>query len=398
MTSATLEEPTIAGTPQGSPLLPGADWQAADASADDALQPAGFVAQVGGRGGKIRKLEVAEVTGQLAIMTKSGVDLASALSSLASQCQRPMLGAVLADVRESVLSGSSFSDALKMHPSIFNPTFVATVAAGEASGRMAEVLQQLASVQKKEIRRGREVRGLLTYPVLLLLVSSSVLSALVLFVLPRFATIFDQYEMPLPVLTEFFLAVSHELTTRWWLWLPLALCSLGALLLWRSSEGGRKKLDYFWISSPLSGEICRGMCIGATCRLLGLMLENGVTLLESLQLTREAVNNSLYKALLYDLQDAVVNGQGLASVLTQTDIVPPSAREMIVTAENTGNLNEVTSLLGEYYEEESEAKLRQLVGVLEPLITVVMGGIVAVVVLSVMLPVFNLSTFAAGGH
>ena len=395
MASATLENPDQAQQPSGSSLLSESDWQLGGAGVEDSSPSSDFAAN--GRGGQIRKLEVAEVTGQLAIMTKSGVDLASALSSLASQCQRPQLAAVLADVRESVMSGSSFSEALRMHPTVVNPTFVATIAAGEASGRMAEVLQQLAKMQKKEIRRSRDVRGLLTYPVLLLLVSGSVLSALVIFVLPRFATIFEQYEMPLPVLTKFFLAISAELTIRWWLWLPLALSAIGALLVWRKSANGRKNLDHFWLHSPLAGEICRGMCIGATCRLLGLMLDNGVTLLESLRLTREAINNSLYKKMLYDLEDAVVNGQGIATVLSQTEVVPPSAREMIATTENTGNLNDVTTLLGEYYEEESEAKLRQLVGILEPLITVVMGGIVAVVVLSVMLPVFSLSSFAAGG-
>ncbi|NOZ41151.1 MAG: type II secretion system F family protein [Planctomycetes bacterium] len=385
-------------SPSGQ-LLPATGWQSdvEDRAASSFMPTSSSLLSVQ-RGRPVRRLEVAELTAQLAIMTKSGVDLASSLSSLASQCQRPALARVLAEVCDSILSGSSFSDALKLHPTVFDPTFVATVAAGEASGRMAEVLQQLASMQKKEIRRGREIRALLTYPVLLLLVSSSVLGALVLFVLPRFTEIFDQYEMPLPVITQFLLAFADELRARWWLWGPLAVGALVGLLVWRKTESGRIQLDRFWIRGPLIGEVCCGMCIGATCRLLGLMLDNGVTLLESLRLTRQAIGNTLYKGLLSDLEEAVVNGQGLANVLHQTEVVPPSAKEMLITAESTGNLNEVTSLLGEYYEDESEAKLRQLVGVLEPVITVVMGGVVAVVVLAVMLPVFNLSTFAAGGN
>ena len=263
---------------------------------------------------------------------------------------------------------------------------------------MAEVLQQLSSMQKNEIRRGREIRAMLTYPVLLLLVSCSVLTALVLFVLPRFTSIFEQYEMPLPVITQMLLALADELQTRWWLWGPLVVGTLLAISVWRKTQAGRAVLDRFWIRGPLVGEICCGMCIGATCRLLGLMLENGVPLLESLQLTRQAITNTLYKGLLSDLEEAVLNGQGLGSTLQETDVVPASAKEMLITAENTGKLNEVTGLLGEYYEEEAEAKLRQFVGVLEPAITVVMGGLVAVVVLAVMLPVFSLSTFASGRH
>ncbi len=399
MTTATFDNTTFHPSNVAGELLPPSDWQAdADNGAESSFMPTRFSQPSVQRGRPVRKIEVAEVTAQLAIMSKSGVDLASSLSSLANQCQRPALKAILVEVRESVLTGSSFSDALRQHPAVFDPTYVATVAAGEASGRMSEVLQQLASMQKKEIRRGREVRALLTYPLLLLMVSSSVLGALILFVLPRFTDIFAQYEMPLPLITQILLAFADELRRRWWLWGPLVAGAAVGFWVWRKTEGGRTSLDRFWIRGPLVGEVYCGMCIGATCRLMGLMLENGVTLLESLRLTRQAIGNTLYKNLLRDMEESVVNGQGLANVLQQSDVVPPSAKEMLITAENTGNLKEVTGILGEYFEEESEAKLRQLVGVLEPAITVVMGGVVAIVVLAVMLPVFELSTFTGGGH
>ena len=346
----------------------------------------------------IRKQDVAEITAQLAIMTKSGVDLATSLASLASQCQRPALADILDAVREAVLAGTSFSEALKQHPLVFEPTFVATVAAGEASGRMAEVLQQLAQLQRKEIRSRRAIRSLLTYPVLLFLVSSSVLCALVLFVLPRFTEIFTQYEMPLPVMTQFLMAFADELYTRWWLWGPLVIGLAVGFFFWRKSDGGRSQLDRFWLYGPVFGEVCQGFFIGRTCRLLGLMLENGVDLLESLRLTKQGLSNTLYQELLEDLEDSVLNGQGLAKVLEATEIVPASAKEMLITAESTGNLGEVTILLGDYYEEESSAKTEQIVALLEPVITVVMGALVAAVVLAVMLPVFQLSTFASGGH
>ena len=399
MSVSTINHSSVGGSSGYSQTLSTSNWPMDTGSgAVGSFLIDGSSRTSGQRRRSVRKLEVAEVTAQLAIMIKSGVDIASALSSLASQSQRPALASVLREVRESVLSGSSFSEALKQHPTVFDPTFVATVAAGEASGRMSEVLQQLAGMQKNEIRRVREFRALLTYPVLLMMVSSSVLGGLVLFVLPRFTQIFAQYDMPLPVLTQFLLALAEELRTRWWVWGPLAASAIVGFFTWRSSSKGRSSLDRFWIQGPVVGQICCSLYIGGTCRLLGLMLDNGVTLLESLRLTRQAIGNTHYKTLLRDLEEAVVNGQGLAEVLRQSGSVPASAKEMLITAENTGNLNEVTGLLGEYYEEESEAKLRQLVAILEPLITVVMGVIVAIVVLAVMLPVFNLSTFAAGGH
>jgi type II secretory pathway component PulF len=131
---------------------------------------------------------------------------------------------------------------------------------------------------------------------------------------------------------------------------------------------------------------------------MGMMLSNGVPILESLRLTCKAVDNSLYRGLLNKLEEAVINGRNMASVLGETEIVPQSARDMLITAEATGNVAEVSKLLGDYYEEEAEARMRQLVGLIEPALTVGMGVIVAIVVLAVMLPVFDLSSVASKNH
>ena len=345
-------------------------------------------------GNSIPKEALAEVTSQLAIMTRSGVDVATALGSLARQCQRPALAEVLTEVHESVLAGSPLSHALRDHDDVFEATFVATVAAGEASGKMSEVLKQLAEVQRGEIRSRRTLRALMTYPVLLFSVSSLVLVALVLFVLPQFAEIFEEYELVLPFVTEVLLALAEELTSRWWLWLPIAAGVTISGLVWRKTTAGRRSLDSLWLSLPIVSKVYGSQQIGRVCRLFGMMLESGVPLLEVLGLTKEAMRNVFYRELVEEMQDAVLNGRSLASVLQETDTVPESAREMLVTAESTGNLGEVTMLLGTYYEEETEARMRQVVNILEPMITVGMGLLVAIVVLAVMLPVFDLSTIA----
>lgn len=346
----------------------------------------------------IRRQDVAEITAQLAIMTRSGVDIASALESLASQCRREALSKVLSQVHEAVLAGNTLSDALQQHAAVFEPAFIATVAAGEASGCMSEVLDQLARMQRAEIRSQRTIRAMMTYPILLFIVSSSVLVALVLFVLPRFADIFEQYEITLPVITQMLMALADEMWARWWLWGPLAGTSVLGTLVWRKTVHGRRCIDALLIKAPAISNVYNSQLVGRTCRLLGLMLQNGVPLVESLRLTRQALSNSLYKELFDDLEEAIINGRNLESVLHTSEVIPQSAREMIITAERTGKLGEVTHLLGDYYEEEAEAKMRQLVGLLEPVITVGMGVLVATAVLAVMLPVFDLSTLASGNH
>jgi type II secretory pathway component PulF len=260
---------------------------------------------------------------------------------------------------------------------------------------MAEVLKQLSTMQRSELRLRQSIKGLLTYPVLLTLIAGSVISILIVFVLPRFAEIFAQHEVALPVLTRILLGVATEARSRWWLWLPIIIAAGGGGLAWRATENGRRALDNLMLHGFALRSVSRPLLIGRTCSLLGLLLQSGVPLLEALRLCRQAVTNRVYKELLDDVCDNVVNGHGMAASLQEADVVPASAREMLITAERTGNLTEVSKLLGVYYEEEAENRMKQVVRLLEPMITVVMGAIVAVVVLSVMLPIFDLSTMGS---
>jgi type II secretory pathway component PulF len=341
---------------------------------------------------RIPKQEVADMTAQLAIMTQSGLDLSTALASLAAQCERPALAEVLRDINELVHSGNTLSGSLKLYPDVFDGAYVATVAAAEASGRMAEVLKQLSTMQRSEIRLRQSIKGLLTYPILLTVIAGSVISILIVFVLPRFAEIFSQYEVALPLITRILLGVATEFKSRWWLWLPAIAAAVAGGLAWRATESGRRTIDSLLLHSFALRNVSQPLLIGRTCSLLGLLLQSGVPLLEALRLCRQAVANRVYKELLDDVCDNVVNGHGMSASLQMAEIVPASAREMLITAERTGNLTEVSKLLGVYYEEEAENRMKQVVRLLEPLITVVMGTIVAVVVLSVMLPIFDLST------
>ncbi|QEG34202.1 Type II secretion system protein F [Bythopirellula goksoeyrii] len=346
----------------------------------------------------VRLQHVAEFTAQLSIMLKSGIDVSTALGSLAAQSKKTPLADVLLRVHQSVLAGTTLSESLRRHGSVFDPAFVATVAAGEASGSLAEVLVQLSQMQRNELRNRRTMRALMTYPILLVAVSTSVVTGLVIFVLPRFSGIFAQYDVALPIVTQMLISIADELRGHWWLWSPLALSLLGGGLVWRRTEKGRQTLDSMWVNTAVICDVTRARFTGRICRLIGMMLSNGVPILETLRLTREAVENSLYRSLLAKLEDSVVNGRNLANVLQTAEIVPISARDMLATAESTGNVAEVSKLLGDYYEEEAEAKMRQLVGLIEPALTVGMGAVIAVVVLAVMLPVFDLSSLASSKH
>ena len=339
-------------------------------------------------------LDIVNLTSQLAIMLRSGVDIATSLESVTRQCRRPQVRVVLEQVHDLVLGGRSFSEALRKYPKVFSPAYVATIAAGEASGHMADVLDQLAELERGRLRITRSIRGMLVYPILLMCVSLLVITLLMIFVLPRFAQLFSDYEMALPWLTQVLIAISSELRNHWWIWLPVAISGILTVLAIPTTKAGRLLLDRFLLSAPLLRDVTRALLIGRSCRLIAMLMESGVTLLDSVRLARQSSRNSLYQKLFADIEEAVVNGRSFASELNTSVIVPPSAVEMLSTAEKSGKLAEVARMIGAYFEEEGEMKARQAVTALEPMITVVMGAVVAVVVLAVMLPVFDLSTFA----
>jgi type II secretory pathway component PulF len=342
----------------------------------------------------LSKRDLLSVTTQLAIMTRSGVDLATAFHSLSQQCGNLALRSILAQVHRDVTGGKSISDAMQTQAAVFGDAYVASVAAGEAAGKLPEVLGRLAQFQRTEIRMRASIRTLLAYPVVLASVSSLVVLGLVSFVLPKFSDIFAQYEIPLPRLTQVVVAASDMLRQNVLYWLPVVLGAFVALLVSRRIESGRRRWDAAMLNTPILREITRAFYIGRTFRLLGLMIESGVPLLEGLRLTRNSIRNALYRDLFDDLEKSILNGRGLANSLINAGFVPPVAAEMVLTAERTGTLGMVTELMGEHYEEEGESKLRELATILEPLIIVAMGIIVATIVLAVMLPMFDIATMA----
>lgn len=333
-------------------------------------------------------------TSQMAMMIGAGVSLSSALKSIIRQCQRPAMREALEQIQDDVLGGSSLSGALRKHPRLFDAAYVATVAAGEASGRMQQVLSQLAELQRSELKLRRTIKGMLVYPVLLTVVSLGVIGTLVVFVLPRFTAIFEQYDLTLPMVTRLLMGTAEELRSRWWLWVPvMGAAGVGALVATKS-EAGREAIDTAMLRTPGLKRVTQTLIGARACRLLGMLIASGVPLLESLHLLRLAISNRVFRRLTADLEDAVSNGRCLSEALDGNESLPDSASELIATAEKTGRLGEVSTMMGLHYEEEGQALARQLVSVIEPAVTIVMGGVVAVVVLAVMLPVFDIATLA----
>lgn len=340
----------------------------------------------------VKKSEILMFTTQLAIMCRSGIELAEALQNLAEQCTDPVLKRALSAVHQDVQDGKSVSAALEKQGHIFGDAYVAGVAAGEASGTVTEVLGRLADLLRNEIRLRSTVRSVLAYPVMLLGLAMLVVSALVFFVLPQFSKVFADLGTPAPPLTQMLLDSAEFIRSNILILGMSCILLVGvAVRFWFTGQASR-----YWDGVVLHAALFRGatraLLTGRTFRLIGMMLESRIPLLEALRLCRSSIKNRLFRELFRTIEEDVLNGKGLSPGLSAASFIPTSAAQMVATAERTGRLGPVLQMVGEYYEEDGERRIRQLAKLLEPAIIVIMGLVVGTVVLSVMLPLLDVST------
>jgi type IV pilus assembly protein PilC len=343
---------------------------------------------------RISNTEIVQLTSQLAIMVESGVDLVSALESLARQASNDEVRQVVTTIHQDVVAGKPFSIALERFEYIFGSSYVASVNAGEASGKMWQVLKHLAQLRGNSFKLQQKIQTLLAYPIALVVVSGLVIAALVLGVLPRFAEIFETYGTSLPWITQVLIGTSEQFTDYFWVWIPVVSILFFSGYRFSGSRSGQRIVDHLVLNTYLLKDVTRALLIGRSTQLLGLLIQSGVPLLDSLRLVKKSIRNRLFSRIYAEMEESVLVGNGLGTTLVDSPYVPPSAAEMLMTSEKTGTLGSVTQMVGRHYEEEGEEKLKKLIAYLEPAITVGMGIVVAAIVLAVALPMFDLATFA----
>lgn len=346
------------------------------------------------RRSRVPKQELLMLTSQLAIMCETGVDLAEALEESAHQCTHAELKKALAAVHDDLSEGRPIAQALEQQSHVFNATYVASLSAGEASGKMAEVLSRMTDILRSEIRLASMVKTVLAYPLVLSMLSLVVLAVLMFFVLPNFGKIFHDMNVPVPASTQALLAVSHSMCAHAWAWLAAAAAAAGGAVQIVRSAGFRRRLDRMMLNTIGIRDVTRSLIAGRAFRLLGTMLQSGVPLLEAIQLVRSSVKNSVFRELFNLLETEVLNGRGMGASLAAAGIVPGGAARMVLTAERTGRLGQVMEKVGQFYEDEGERRLQELSRYLEPAIIVGMGCVVAFVVTSILLPMLSFSNIS----
>lgn len=334
------------------------------------------------------------VLSQLSIMCQSGDDLADALRSVAAQCTQPVLRQVLEDTHREVNEGVRFSVAIGRHRHVFSDTTVAAIAAGEHAGRLVEVLDRLTQLQRRDQAMRSNIASMMIYPGVLLSVTGLVMVAMLFFVLPQFAQVFDDLERPIPPLTAALLD-SGTLLRGYWLPISLGLMTLvGVALGPRTKPRLQQLIDHYLMHAVVIRSAVRPLMAGRVFRLLGTMLENGVPLLEGVRLCAQAASNRLLQEMFRRVEKDILNGDGMAGALSASTCLPPGAAHMVSTGERTGQLASVLISVGDYFEAEGERQLKSLVKLLEPAIIIGLGGVISVIVLSIMLPMLDMSSIS----
>jgi type IV pilus assembly protein PilC len=339
---------------------------------------------------RVSQKDVAIVCRQFATMINSGLALIRALNILVSQTENKTLAGIIDEVRMDVEKGASLSQALGRHPKAFNRLFVAMVKAGETGGALDSVLLQLADIIEKQVELKRKIKSAMTYPVAVLGLVLCIVTAMLLFVVPTFQTLYSDLGGTLPLPTRLLLLVSGLCTK----YAPiLFLADVGAVMAfrrWLRSEGGRAKWDAIKLRVPVFGKLVHKTALTRMARTLAVLMRSGVPILESLEITSETVNNTVVSNALHDVQDAVKRGDTINQPLSQHEIFPPMVTQMVAVGEETGMVDVMLEKVADFYDQEVEATVDALTSLLEPLLIVVLGGAVGGMVVALYMPMFQI--------
>jgi len=335
------------------------------------------------------------LTQQLANLLGAGLTVVRALTVLIDNTDNPRVRDVLLRVREEVQTGSAFSDTLEKFPKLFDTLYVNLVRAGEASGDLEGVLERLADYQEQQSQQWAAIRSATAYPMLLVSVGTAAVLFMVTFLIPRFVVIFESLGQSLPLPTRVILGLSTFLAHYWWAILVGALVLALGLRWYIRTPSGSLLFDSLKIRPPVIGPLSLKLAASRFAHTLGTLLRGGVPILEALETVQGAIGNRMMSEALNEVRDSVREGESIADPLRRTKAFPSLVVNMIAVGEETGDVDSILSRVAHSYDIEVQNTVRQLISLLEPVIILVMGIIVGSVIISMLLPIFDLNLMAS---
>lgn len=345
-------------------------------------------------GAPVKVKELVTFTRLFATMINAGLPIVQCLDILATQQTNKFFKATLLDIKNQVEQGSTFSEALRKHPLIFDELFVNLVQAGEVGGILDSIMNRLSLYIEKRAKLISQVKGALTYPSIVIVIAAGVMAVLMAFVIPSFESMFKNFgggREQLPGITRFMLSLSNGFVTYSWLIALILIGGIyGAITFYRNPKGKRITHQVL-LTMPLMGSVMRKIAVARFTRTLGTLLSSGVPILDALEICARTAGNVIIQEGVMSVRQSVSEGQNMADPLLRAEVFPEMVVQMISVGEQTGALDQMLNKIADFYEEETDVAVAALTSSLEPILMVGVGGMVGVVLVAMYLPIFSLA-------
>jgi len=348
-------------------------------------------------GGGVKMKHLVLMTRQLATMVKARIPLDDALQALVEQTEDNRLKSVMSQVRESVNEGKSLADSLKMFPRVFSPIFVSMIRVGEVSGNLDLVLKRLAEFTEAQQALRNKVTGAMAYPAFISIAGMGITIFLFAFAVPKITEVFAGSKIPLPTITRIMIGIS-DIVSQHWFTMILALVGSFFLFKWYTSTAkGREWWDTVSLKIPVYGKMKRMIAVSRFARTLSTMIGSGVQLLDAIDIVKDVVDNAVIRKALIQSRESISEGHTIAGPLKASGQFPPILTHMIAVGEKTGELEEMLNVVSDAYDSQVDTAINSMTRLLEPLMIVAMGGIIALVAVSIFLPMLQLNNLSNMG-
>lgn len=350
---------------------------------------------------KVKSKDLALFTRQFSVMLDAGLPLVQCLEILGQQQDNKFFQKVIYQTRADVEAGMTLADAMAKHPRVFEPLYTNMVAAGETGGILDVILQRLSTYLEKMVKLKSDVKSALIYPIAVIVISIIVISIIMIVVIPAFKNIFEGLLGPgerLPWLTELVVSISQFMASYWWLMALVIGIIVFAMKTWYKTERGQHFIDSLILKLPILGPIMRKIAVARFSRTLSTLLSSGVPILESLEITARTAGNVIVSEAIQKVRTGIEQGQTFVEPLKASGVFPIMVSQMIGVGEQTGALDAMLSKIADFYEQEVDAAIANLLSLMEPAMIMFLGVTIGTIVIAMYLPLFTLIGKLAGAH